>query len=392
MAASSPASTPTLLLLDLPPSIFCGIDLLSFTTTAAFQGIKDLPSGFHFLFTSETNSISIREGFWFHIPKSPANGEPPLVVRKWDAASNSMLQVADPESYRSRLSGLWEKNLSPYRQSAGKEAENADDRDWEELTQHVTTDALTRLMQNGTLSISTVSCMPEDRDEIPGLTSEETGLEEQELQGLGINLKRTWREGAVGRERTEGAVDRSWALGDVAERFGAGNRSWGDSIFSQMEVCFLMVLTVVNYSCLEEWKRCVGLVLGCKTLVSERQAWFAEFLKLLQKQIKRCEDVDGGLFDMADEGGNILKGWLKGFRRSLSHVFNEHEGQNVKDELEELESVLKMAYDWQFGDEVLRKGNVQLEDGEMVELEMKHDLGLDGEEEDGEYAPVIVET
>lgn len=301
--------------------------------------------------------------------------------------------------YWGKAGQVWERGLSPYRQSAGgstkEDAVAAREGDWEALIEHVTPSILKHLLHDSRWEISSSSSMLRDRDHIPGLTPEETGFEERELGGLGIDLKRTWREGATGRERTEGARDASWALGDVVQRFGQGvgeevrdNGKWGDVVLGQMEACFSMVLTVANYSCLEEWKRCVRLVLGCKKALGERLGFFEAFLEVLRRQLERGEDVEGGLFDMSDEGGGLLKGWLKGFKRTIGQVFAETEGSGVKDQMEELEAALRKMYGWELGDEYARKGMVQLEDGEMVEMEVND---MHEEDEDGEYAPVIVD-
>ncbi|KAG6997548.1 40S ribosomal protein S16 [Physcia stellaris] len=330
---SAPASTPALLLLSLPPSLLVGIDLITFTTSPRFLGVKDLPAGWHFLYTSETTSYSIRDGFWFHIPASP----PSLIVRKWDPASSSLIPCTTEEHKKATgsLREIWRERLTPYRQSAGT------DTNWR---------------------ITSASCSPQDADHIPGLSASETGLEERELQFLGIDLKRTWREGAVGRERTEAVLDRSWALGEVEERFNSEKEGGGDVVVGEMEVCFLMVLTVANYSCLEEWKRILGLVLTCRRAVRAREGWFAAFLRLLRMQLERGGDVEGGLFDMNDEGGAYLKALLKGFKIILGQVFGEGEGEG--------------------------KGMLELEDGEQIEMEVED---MEGEDERGEYAPVIVE-
>lgn len=264
--------------------------------------------------------------------------------------------------------------------------------DWARLTEHVNSKLLDHLTQNGDWNITSASCAKEDRDEIPGLTAEDVGEDETELGVLGIDLKRTWREGAIGRERTEAALDSSWALRDVVSRWQRRGleeeEEWGSVILGQMEACFLMVLTVANYSCMEEWKRCVGLVLTCKRAVRERPQWFETFLVLLRRQMERCEDVEGGLFDLSDDGGAYLKRLLKGFKMTLGQVFGEAEGEGVKEATEALEAFLKREYGWQLGDEFVRRGILELEDGEQVEMEVEE---MDGEDERGEYAPVVVD-
>lgn len=389
-ATPSPwAESSVLLLANLPVNILCGIDLLSFTTSVLFRGVKSIPPGWHFLFTSETTSLSIRDGFWFHVASSPT-----LVVREWDSSTGSLRPCQDPETYRTQLPELWEKNLSPYRQSASKQDAKPAEGDWSALTRHITPRLLSHLMQNEDWSITSASSAKQDRDDIPGLTAEGVG-EERELGVLGIDLRRTWREGATGRERTEAALDRSWALGDVVERwrerYPGVEKGWaeGDVVMGQLEACFLMVLTVANYSCLEEWKRIVGLVLTCKRAVREREAWFTSFLALLKKQLKRCEDVEGGLFDMSDEGGGQLKIWLKGFKVTLDQIFGDQEGDEVKEEMERLGDFLKVEYGWELGGDFVRKGMLDLEDGERVYVEMEE---MDGLDERGEFAPVVVDV
>ena len=383
------ALTAAVLLLDLPPGILCGIDLLSFTTAAQFRGIRDVPIGWHFVFTSETTSLSIRDGFWFYVHSTTT--DPTLIVRKWDPSTGSLLPCSDLDTFRSQLPIIWEQNLSPYRQSAGAETK-AEIRDWAGLTEHVNPKLLDHLTQNEAWRITSASCAKEDRDEIPGLSAGDVGEEERDLGVLGIDLKRTWREGAIGRERTEAALDSSWALSDVVQRWQPRDwkegEEWGNVVRGQMEACFLMVLTLANYSCMEEWKRCIGLVLTCKRAVRERQEWFATFLVLLTRQLERCEDVEGGLFDMSDEGGAYLKGRLKGFKMTLGQVFGEDEGEGVKEAMESLEAFLQGDYGWQLGDQFVRRGILDLEDGEQVEMETEE---MDGEDERGEYAPVVVD-
>lgn len=266
----------------------------------------------------------------------------------------------------------------------------AETKDWACLIAHVTPRLLTRLTSGNRWQVTSASCAAQDRDDIPGLSADEVTGVERELGFLAIDLKKTWRDGAVGRERTEGAVDRSWAIENLVEKWAAAGEEWGDAILGEMEVCFLMVLTVANFSCLEEWKRVLGLVLTCRRAVAEREEWFAGVLGLLRRQLGRGEDVEGGLFDMSDEGGAYLKGLLKGFKRTLGQMFKEGEGEGeeIRGEMEALEKFLKGEYGWELGDDFVRRGMLELEDGEQVEMEMDE---MEAEDERGEYAPVVVD-
>jgi len=60
----------------------------------------------------------------------------------------------------------------------------------------------------------------------------------------------------------------------------------------------------------------------------------------------------------------------------------------VRKELQTLDDEMKELYEWDLKGEVLKRGMLELEDGEMVEMEM-NDAGE--EDETGEYAPVVVD-
>lgn len=76
------------------------------------------------------------------------------------------------------------------------------------------------------------------------------------------------------------------------------------------------------------------------------------------------------------------------FVRSFEEISLVGSGSIVKDELDKLEAWVKSEYEWDLHPEgVLRRGMLQLEDGEEVEMEMADDE----DEETGEYAPMIVD-
>ena len=445
--------SPTLLLLSTPPSLLIGIDLLTFTTpaTGTFLGIHSLPAGWHFLFASPTSSVSTREGFWFYIPTAEESLEPSLIVREWDKDSGSLLPCEDEVKVNTVTSGLftnkewWEKSVTPYRQPI-------DPSPWPSLIANVDETSLQTFTASPSLNISTTSCSAQDREPIPGLNNAEidSALGERELGVLGIDLKRTWPEGAVGRKRTEAARDRSWALENVETRWwerwrdesgksdefavvkvngskghqlSSNGKSaptkYGDVTLAYLQLSFLTLLTLQNWSCLQEWKRILGLVLTCKTAIRTRSSFFAEFLQLLQLQLERMDDIEDGLFDMLDAslgaedqaggsggGGNYLLALIKGFRRILSELSLEHEGEGegedndaireVSAALRSVESWCTNAYGWDLSavtgaSTQLKSGVFELEDGETVDLDMQRDVVLEEYEETGDWAPVVVE-
>ncbi|PGG99613.1 hypothetical protein AJ79_08473 [Helicocarpus griseus UAMH5409] len=467
--------TPTLLLPSLPPKILIGIDLLSFTSTPHFAGIKNLPPGPHFLYTGTTESFSLRSGEWIFVRDDTAltsrrsigdssTATPEIHIRKWDAETEALVPLDEGTEagrregmmYRANLGRIWASGgLLGYeraREEAG-EARRRDDNggtggaqlvasnhhhdtdtdtdDWPLLTNYISPAVLERILPSSTTStsprcwtISSGSTAARDRDDIPGLSaadvarataSSAAGEQEKELRFLPIDLKRTWRAGAVGRERTEAAKDRSWALGDIIGGFGStdagtatttatdnDDKEAGEKqILGELQFTFLMVLTLMNFSCLEQWKRLLGLLLTCRAAVVAREGFFVSVIRLLRVQLRHFEDVEGGLFEMdGDEGGALLRKLLGGFVGIVTEIEGDAdadavEGNNegllrdVKRELGLLEEWVQREYGWELRRGMtVRRGMVDLEDGERVELEV---AGAEEEDESGDYAPVVVD-
>ncbi|OJK03705.1 hypothetical protein ASPACDRAFT_57085 [Aspergillus aculeatus ATCC 16872] len=475
-------ASPTILLPHLPPKTLVGIDLITFTSTANFHGIRDLPAGWHFLYTGTTESLSLRSGSWFYVGdlgSAAAAATNPgalvslhqqtqrqqqeygqdIIVWKWDTESETLAPLsaasdADRQEamrqkanlgavyrrgglfrYRSRVTEAMLAMQSQKQQQQqrgvrfedeeveGEEDEEEQDgrRDWRGLTDRITEGLLDRIVGVPVVDVdgrarwmvTSASTALRDSDAIPGLTVEEeeggeqrldegaiervTGEKEREFSFAPVDLKRTWREGAIGRERTEAAQDRSWALGDLIDRVSSGSgakdaereRVGEGQLLGELQFSFLMILTLMNYSCLQQWKRLLELILTCRSAIRERGAFMSDLLRLLLLQLRRCDDVEGGLFDLdGEEGGAFLRKLLMKFRKSLYEVLEETDSQ-VKTEFEKLEAFVKEEYDWELNrDVILRRGMVQLEDGEQVELEV---AGDNEEEELGEYAPMVVD-
>ena len=395
--------TPTILLPNLPPKTFIGIDLITFTSTANFRGIRDLPTGWHFIYSGTTEALSLRSGAWFYIH---GEQEPEILVWQWDENTETLAPLRTQQDslyYKANVGRAWAsgglfrfrsrvtRGLSRVQaedQADDEEEEEREGReDWHGLTQWLSPTVLSRIIGTPTHDpdghpswrVSSGSSAARDSDEIPGT---EADTEEVAFSFLPIDLKRTWREGAVGRERTEAAQDRSWALGDVIEQAGGGE----EHVLGELQFTFLMALTLLNFSCLQQWKRLLELVLTSRRAVVEREGLLCAVLRLLLLQLQRCEDLEGGLFalDPADEGGAFLRGWLVRVARAVDEV---DASAAVRGELQRLAHWVEEELGWDLRPEgMVRKGLVQLEDGEEVELEMDGDE----DEETGEYAPVVV--
>ena len=385
-----------IILLSLPPQSLGGIDLISFQSTLQFQGFRNIPPGWHFVFTSATASLSIRYGVWFKVRKSGTNASPEVLVKKWNAERED-LAAETSEAVISKLKGslssIWQERLAPYRQTVSEDASTQEEKgDWSILVDSISEAMLSRITADHIQdhwTLSSASSAKEDEDVIPGLTgaeSKDAFDHEKELHFLPIDLKQTWPSNATGRERTEAAQDRSWALNELIKNHCTNDDEM--EILGELQFCFLMVLTLNNYSCLEQWKRILGILLTCKKAVIQRPRLFVRTLAVLKLQLQHCEDVEGGLFDFKDDEGNLLKTLLRRFKKGLEELQGK-EKADVMDEVEEVESFLREQYGWELDRPFVRRGILELEDGEQVEM----DFGADDEEFDerGEYAPMVVD-
>lgn len=462
--------TPTILISGLPSRTLIGFDLLSFTSTPNFHGIKDITNGAHFLYGGATEVFSLRSGEWLFVgplgnnPHSNAteheqqetqlsrqvpSSQPNLDIRfrHWNQQTE-VIDFLDERSEsgqraamraRANLGEIWRNGglLSYERSVYGKqhkktkweqiedmriELESGDisdpmlppssdleRADWGKLTDLISPAVLTRILGppfvdiegRSIWRISSASSAERDQEKIPGLSADEvrdivgekTADNERALNFLPVNLIQTWPDGAIGRARTEGAKDRSWALGELIQRsaqdIGAKCVSAGEAqVLGEFQVTFIMVLTLMNLSCLEQWKRILELLLTCQTALETREGLFVKLLQVLGLQLRHFDDVEGGLFEMdGDDGGAFLRKLLMGFKRTISDL-PASSANNVKKEFKELEGWIQQNFGWELQREaIVRRGMLELEDGEQVEM----DLYDSEDEEAGEYAPVVVD-
>jgi A1 cistron-splicing factor AAR2 len=146
-----------------------------------------------------------------------------------------------------------------------------------------------------------------------------------------------------------------------------------------------MVLTLANYSCFEQWKRLLSVFFTCRAALDEVEGYFVEVLQVISLQVKHVEDVEGGLFDLRDENASS---WLRALWARFRGVVDEAdkgEREPLKKNVNALQKLFEDKYGWQSERDILRRGMLELEDGERVEVTMP-------EVDEDEYEPVIVET
>ena len=127
----------TVLMLDAPSGLQCGVDWMEWEVGPLFAGVKLLPMGVHYVFTRRTEAPgSPAQGWWLYVPSS---GEGALLSLRWDTAGEEF--VALPPDDRERLAAAvnrmeFDSRLGAYSQQAGEE--NSHFYPFSECSNHVT--------------------------------------------------------------------------------------------------------------------------------------------------------------------------------------------------------------------------------------------------------------
>jgi len=153
---------------------------------------------------------------------------------------------------------------------------------WEDLTSHITIDALRRVLPSTWTVTSQTSSTNDDTTET--LSNLPSSKSESMLIFTKIDLKRTFNPASLGRERTEQIFDKSYYLNSLisihGERF----------LLEELQLSFLTVLYVNNFSGFEAWKKLFTLFCGCKSALVSRERLFRGFLGVLKSQFDICSE------------------------------------------------------------------------------------------------------
>ncbi|KAK6346228.1 hypothetical protein TWF730_010558 [Orbilia blumenaviensis] len=488
--SASPTLNPTmtsLILLGLPPSSFCAIDLASFTTAPRFRGIKNIPPGIHFCYFSPTSdpidpsstesritdlenptlnssSLHFRTGFFF--VTSPSI---PYIIKKWCSKTESLLSEPEIppieiENIKRSLQEIHHGHLSPYEKLQVPEEKLLVWNTLVSTTLSKSQASLTRILGPswGCESTRETKWEKEELDEAIRSKTEITGSRKffgpekppsaenestKEGGSLGytqVDLKRTWPLNAVGRERTVWARDRSWVLTDIFRRLSpeyeerqsnnslatadstaqslSGNLPSSEdteegqaALLAELVVSYILTVLLANYSSTVQFKHLLEISLTAGEAIRSQTDYLVKVTNIIKEMLKAARLVVGEKAESEEEeddeeavgapvedsvleefvsGGDAwLIKLLRGFNRELrdaDEAKDEKELEILRDSFGKLERACRRL-GWYLDDQYVRKGMVDLppeEGGGRIEVELED---MEGEDERGEFAPVIVE-
>lgn len=395
------------LILDLPEVFTVGYDAVSFTAKH-FGGVRDIPPGAHFFWVAHPGGLSTRSGFWF-----VSNGADHAHVMQWDRY-NEVLDESTRAEARTQCDNLdaIHSKLVPYRdpsavndKSAAAKGDllpSASERNlniWAQLTTHVTEKVLRRVTgeQLDGWTVHTAdrvkgAILIAAEMELDRRVSGSALLQARELNFTFTQHSKTYTTSHIGADRTLEATDATpYMLSLVND---AHNDLSADDIVGEFQFAYIVGMHLGNDSCIQQWwHMLLKLILRAYILPARHPVLAAALIRTLAAQLSYgTEWLDGSILDYSLSQTDDLRLALTVYKRRLDELLVGADATPdqlaVGTAFSGLEATVAGSLDWDIRGNYLRKGNVMMEDGEQVELEV---ADLAAEDERGEWAPEVVQ-
>lgn len=409
-------SGDVVLITNTKPGMFIGFDSMSFTVgkDGQFRGLRDIPSGAHFLFAGADSSAT-RHGQWILSKQRITNECGDVHVKRWDSDAEGLDE--ELSKAEARIQADYVPNffitLLPYAQTSILAAQPSSVPElWPCLTSCIKGEMLTRVTGRSWNQWRISST--DDRKltvHRPAPTNSTSHLSERQKEAAEnwerldspyskdqvLNFAFVLGTSHVSPEAsghliTEQSLDSStyvWRV--VCDRC---NHEDSDEAVGEMQFTFVTGMLLGNLPCIEQWGWIVKCFFKAYQLAMERPIMMRKVIDTFHAQLLYNEqELDGSIFDYEPGLEKEIKGQLTAFKSHLDEMLLEKgaeisfEQEAMGKAFEALETYL-WKLDWDLRGNYLRKGMVQLEDGEEIELEMDD---FQAEDERGAYAPMVVD-
>jgi len=359
-----------LLFLEAPENLEFGIDFNAWTTGPLFKGVKLIPPGLHYVFYSSTSKEGIpgmRTGFFRFFEA----GE--VVVRKWsnhteDLLDESEMDMQQVERYTKDIKSF-DKNLGAYPLAPPTNWQR-----WVSLTNYITKSLLHRIFpNNGIIShlpSKTNSTLPSLLEELDRRMGREVIEKEEGVEFTVFDPRQSFPPGASGSEVTKWSLDKTWLTKELLKEVYNSDHH---HLLGELQLAFVATLLGQNFSAFNQWKKLIQLLCSCQEFMEESPQTFSDFLDVFLNQMKECpQDF---FYDILSEN-QFISQVLRSFSRNIPA---SNKDLHVK--FKTLYDTLKEKFSWEIPGVTpsLKDPNYSGYDTE------------DDEEEEGEYAPAIVE-
>lgn len=303
----------SILCLDCPEGMLFGIDYAAWTVGPRFMGVKLVPPGLHFVYTSASSEdVGVaRTGFFlFMKPRDVA-------VFRWDPETEELTkpECADEEArYADGVRGFdFDAHLGPYPIELSAQ--------WAELTRHATAGLVAKIEPVSKVvrskraeydaplpgdqqeSEEPIQVMLGDADGDEAMGAEQpTAPQPQQTQqpvkearmetnqGSGCLFfspvpRQRKAAGASPEETTRLHLDRSSQLEEMIGREYSGNEL---GILGELQLAYIAFLLGQNFDGFEQWRDLLRLLCSCEAAVASRPELFAELCRTFFAQLSQA--------------------------------------------------------------------------------------------------------
>ena len=377
---------------DIPAGSLFGYDIRSFTipVNGSFQGIKNIPSGAHFVWGSTASNTS-RTGFWIMSANRASAEFGEIHVKRWNSYEECLSEEVSTAEIRIQKACIPEildklqeytiTNASNVKSDKSLSFSNTqqlyakDSNIWTHLTSSMKGALLTKITDqpwnhwhvssSDDYKHPSASNQPDDTIEFRN---------EDVLRFVFPRSTRTFEEGVLGRDRTEQAMDTSSYIKSVIATHCTFEDH--DEIIGEMQFCYITGMILGNLACMEQWAHIVKVLFRAFKLVLEMPVFFRKAIEAFHAQLIYDEEgLDSSILDHDPHLGEELKKLLTIFKNRLTELLLEQGNQLTEDQnavgqaFGELESWL-WKWGWDLRSNYVRSGKIQLEDGELVDMDL----------------------
>ncbi|KAG0306071.1 a1-alpha2 repression [Dissophora globulifera] len=201
-----------------------------------------------------------------------------------------------------------------------------------------------------------------------------------------IDLRASFRKGAVGEEVTRYSLDKSWLLNNV---FTSAFKSDVNAFLGEYQAAFVTMLLSYHLGAFRQWKTMTLLVSQSSEAISSPNytRLFSQFIQALHRQLTSIPssffmDLLFASPDQDDMTANFLEQALRTLARSIQSALRRGQCLELRQPMHALQKAVQENFEWKIPGDFKKIQKV---------VEIVSDDDDDEYEEEGEYAPVIVE-
>jgi A1 cistron-splicing factor AAR2 len=237
-----------LVLLGAPQGLSITVDFNSWTTGPLFKGLKNIPSGIHYI-TTNLDQIFGRSGFFVDACND-------LHIWQWSDASVRFELVTDQDQLcRIKLAMQEiELGLGPYTSCDS----------WQLHSNYLSLKLLHKIIPGNLTDQSSTSRLSDVADS--RIQKAHT------VHFTEIDLKHSFPAGTQGALRSKYSMDKSWLLKKLI------SESSVEEILGEMQLAFLMFILGQFYDGYEQWKILIHLICNSEESLEQDSGFFIQFI------------------------------------------------------------------------------------------------------------------